>query len=543
MSRARRTFLFWLVVLLALPAAARIKVDRYRAATLPEVELWLTVLDGERPVPPDDALEFSVHVNGQIITDDIEWETAKKRGESMAVAILADARSNRWWGGVREQLPVLVDGLPEKSWGLGVTMEVGLTRLPEKGWSPRPDEIPPTLARVQSDGTRPQLYEGMQLALSAFPLREGLEHEDWEGPKAPEWKEKTPFPEDRILFVIADGDLGDERYRNERMRKLVNMARRRDVRIVAFYIDSPASSLSPDAIDEEGRSAESDEEDEARAFVNRRLLEVLARKTGGTFRRAYNLRDLNKIFTEATQELQNRYVLRFDAPGLRRGDTVEFAVTMQLPTGATEKARTYSARVANTLGFFDRIIDWISDFWESLPWWVELIIWIVLGLATVLIVLLLVMKSVRKRRAAAAAAQKARDAALAARKPCAVCGKLMMPGWKQCKFCAAEQAQVRPMRFRLTGRAGELMGQALRFDREIISVGSDAGCDIQLVGRGVASQHFGIRDRGDEFILTDFNSDTGTWVNGERVNQVILDEGDLIRAGDNEFVFGVEAQS
>ncbi len=62
-----------------------------------------------------------------------------------------------------------------------------------------------------------------------------------------------------------------------------------------------------------------------------------------------------------------------------------------------------------------------------------------------------------------------------------------------------------------------------------------------MADRGVGSQHFGIRDRGDEFILTDFNTDTGTWVNGERVSQVILDEGDLIRVGNTEFVFGIEA--
>lgn len=531
-----------LALLAALPALGRIKVDRYLPATLPKVELWTTVLDGERPVPPDDGLDFSVHVNGQIVTGEVEWETAKQRSEAMAVAIVADARSSRWWGGVRADLPLLVQELPEKSWGLGITIETGLTRRPEKDWSPRPDEIPPTLAGIQADGVRPQLYEAMQLALSAFPLREGLEHEAWEGPKAPEWKEKTPFPADRVLFVIADGDLGDERFRSERLRKLINMARRRDVRIMAFYIDSPSSSLSADAIDEEGRSAEGDDEDEARAFVNRRLLEVLARKSGGTFRRAFNLRDLKKVFGEATQELQNRYLLKFEAPGLRRGDTAEFAVTMQLPTGSTEKALGYSARISNILGPFDKVIDWISDFWESLPWWVELIIWVVLGLATALIVLVVVLRAVRRRRAAAEAAQKARAAALAARKPCAVCGKLMMPEWKKCKFCEAALAAVRPMRFRLTGRAGEHMGQALRFDRELISVGSDPGCDVQLVGRGIGKQHFGIRDRGDEFILTDFNSDSGTFVNGERVNQVILDEGDLIRVGDNEFVFGVEAQ-
>ena len=534
----RRILLISLAILFAAPAGARVKVDRYEAATLPEVALWLTLLDGDRPIPPGDDLEFSVHVNGQIITDHVDWETAKKRADPQAVAILADARSSRWWGGVREALPALVDGLPKGSWGVGLTMEVGITRLPEKGWSPRPDEIPPTLARISAEGQKAQLYQAMKTALLAFPLKEGLEAEDWEGKPEP-WGEDTPFPSDRVLFVIADGDLGDPRYRTERMRWLVSMARRRGVRIMAFYIDPPASTLDVD--DEgEGDGTVGAEEPDHEVFVNRRVLEVIARKTGGTFRRAYTIRDLPKLFGEATQELQNRYVLAFEAPGLRRGDTAEFQVTVQLPTGGSDKSLAYSARIGNVLGFWARISDWISNLWERLPWWAQLLIWVGLGLIVLLIVLIIAVKKVKKRRAARDAAKKARDAALAARKPCAVCGNLMMPGWTQCMFCAAQLAQVRPMRFRLTGRNGDFVGQAMRFDQEIISIGSAPGCDVQVMDRGVGTQHCGIRDRGDEFILTDFNTDTGTWVNGERVNQVILDEGDLIRVGDTEFVFGIE---
>ncbi|MEZ4468526.1 MAG: hypothetical protein R3F43_29830 [bacterium] len=464
------------------PSGARVKVDRYQAATLPEVELWLTLLDGDRPVPPGEELEFSVHVNGQIVNGDIDWETAKKRGEPRAVAILADARSIRWWGGMRDALPMLVDGLPEDSWGVGLTMEVGVTRMPEKGWSPRPDEIPPTLARIQAEGQKPQLYQAMKTALLAFPLKEGLEPEEWEG-KPEIWAEKTPFPEDRVLFVIADGDLGDPRHRTERMRWLVGMARRRGVRIMAFYIDPPASAVE----DEDAEGAGGADEPDHEVFVNRRVLEVIARKTGGTFRRAYTIRDLPKLFTEATQELQNRYVLTFDAEGLRRGDTAEFAVTVQLPTGGSDKSLAYSARVGNVLGFWARISDWISNLWEGLPWWARLLIWIGLGLVALLIVLIILVKAVKKRRKARDAAKKARDAALAARKPCAVCGNLMMPGWTQCMFCAAQLAQVRPMRFRLTGRNGDFVGQALRFDQEIISIGSAPTCDVHVMDRASAA--------------------------------------------------------
>jgi pSer/pThr/pTyr-binding forkhead associated (FHA) protein len=59
--------------------------------------------------------------------------------------------------------------------------------------------------------------------------------------------------------------------------------------------------------------------------------------------------------------------------------------------------------------------------------------------------------------------------------------------------------------------------------------------------RRVAEEHAGLRDRGAEFVLTDFNTDLGTFVNGQRITQTALHEGDVIRIGDTEFVFGVES--
>ena len=73
-------------------------------------------------------------------------------------------------------------------------------------------------------------------------------------------------------------------------------------------------------------------------------------------------------------------------------------------------------------------------------------------------------------------------------------------------------------------------------------LGADVNCALRVVDRGVAAKHCGLREREtDQYVLTDFNSDSGTWVNEERVSQVILDEGDVIRLGQTEFVFGIEA--
>jgi len=119
---------------------------------------------------------------------------------------------------------------------------------------------------------------------------------------------------------------------------------------------------------------------------------------------------------------------------------------------------------------------------------------------------------------------------------------VMMPEWTECLFCAQTRQAQRPMRFRLVGRSGAFAGRALRFDKHLVVFGSMGNADIHLPEHGVAPEHCGLRDRGDgEFLLSDFNTPGGTWVNGERITQATLSEGDVLRVGASEFVFGVES--
>lgn len=539
-----RALLCTLLVALAWPAAARVKIDRYDKATLPEVELWISLLDNNRPVPPADRLEFTVTVNGQIIRDEVEYESAGDRGDPIAVAVVVDARAESWWNAIKANLGALLK-LPEGSMAVGYRTRQEVDEVPEKGWAIEPAKLAPVLAEKAAAGDKAGLGQAMVRALKRFPLNPGLTPEP-EDEGAPPWKDEGACPTDRVMFVIADGDLGgSERFRSQNMRRIVRMARRRNVRIMGIGIDPAGAGAAEEeqvTVDDQGNIVTLDKAGPQANFDHRAVLKVISRKTGGTYRAAITEAEIPKVIQEARDELDYRYILEFDADALRRGELAEFAVTVQLPTGGADKARSFTARIDNELGLIDRVADWISTLWESLPWWVALIIYVVGGLIIVLVTLIIIVKQVRKRRRSRDAQDKARAAALAARRPCAVCGQMMMPEWTECLFCAQEAAAIRPMRFRLTGRTGDFMGQALRFDREIITIGSDPRCDVPVMDRGVAVQHCGIRDRGgEEFILTDFNTDLGTWVNGERVSQVIIEEGDLLRVGETEFVFGIEA--
>lgn len=505
-------------LLLALPAAGRVKIDRYESASLPQVKLWVSLLDDTLPIPPKSVRNVSVFADGDLVTGDIEWEIASEREMPIAASAVIDARGTDRWESAQRAMKVLMDNLPDDSMAFAIVTHDGARRIPKSDWTEKPSEIPPSLRSIKSGGEEPQLFRAVRMALRAYPLAEGYEPEpDGEVEFQPMQKEgDPPFPFDRVLFLIGDGELesGDDRA-HQQIGKLIKMARRRGVRIMSIGVTTGSDS-------EELWS-----------------LRTLARKTGGTYRRA-DL-EMGEVAKEVSLELGNRMIITAELDGFGREDEVAFQVKVTSARGE-DFSRDFVAKLGNVLGFWARLGDTIADAWEGLPWWGRLLIVLGASLIGAIIVLLVVWRKAKKAAAARQAANEERQAELDARRPCPICTQMMLPDWTECLFCKRSQVAERPMRFRLIGRAGVWMGQALRFDKELITFGAGPECDVQIVDRGVSIQHAGLRDRGDEeFVLTDFNIDGGTFVNGERIDQIPLDEGDLIRVGECEFVFGIES--
>jgi hypothetical protein len=517
-----RKLLFLLFFLACAPALARLKVDRYEPSTLPEVRLWVTLLDGTRPLKPGEVLSWAMFANGELLTDPPEVTTAAELERPMAVAAVLDARYSQRWQSIRAGLSAALEKLPGDSIVFGVATHEGTARLPEEGWSDKPGELAASLGQLEASGERPRLYAGLKAALRSFPLAPGFEEEPGDGELPPPPKEGAPpFPEDRVVYVVGDGHIETEAggaAEADRLRELVHMARRRGVRVMAVGVT----------------------EDDADHLWT---LRVLARKTRGTYRRAPGVEDVAGSMAEAAAELAGRFVLTSEVAGLRPGDPVSLGVRARLAGGQAEQSRDFVVQVDNVMSRFERLMDKIADTWERWPWWARGLLVLGVCLVVAVIVLIVVIRKARRARAARQAAEEARYAALAARRPCTVCGRMMMPDWTECLFCAQARAAEAPKRFRLTGKSGVWAGHVVRFDKELITLGSGDDVDVQVPERGVAAQHAGARDRGDsEFVLTDFNTDGGTWVNGQRINQIRIGEGDTIRIGDTEFVFGIEAE-
>lgn len=74
-------------------------------------------------------------------------------------------------------------------------------------------------------------------------------------------------------------------------------------------------------------------------------------------------------------------------------------------------------------------------------------------------------------------------------------------------------------------------------DVERITVGRTDESDLTLVEDRVSRRHAEVLRKGDNWILRDLGSTNGTWLHGERIEQVALQPNDVVRIGGAQVVF------
>lgn len=73
---------------------------------------------------------------------------------------------------------------------------------------------------------------------------------------------------------------------------------------------------------------------------------------------------------------------------------------------------------------------------------------------------------------------------------------------------------------------------------DAISLGRHRDNDIEIKDPFVSKRHFQIIEDEGEYYLEDFNSSNGTYLNGDKIFDIIrLKDGDIIRVGQIEFLF------
>lgn len=99
-------------------------------------------------------------------------------------------------------------------------------------------------------------------------------------------------------------------------------------------------------------------------------------------------------------------------------------------------------------------------------------------------------------------------------------------------------ASVAPARkVALLVTSGPNTGARFSIDRPMLSVGRGLDNDLVLDDQRVSRHHAELRLLGGRVCLTDLKSTNGTWVNGKRVVESVLTNGDKVSLGGLEFLF------
>lgn len=102
---------------------------------------------------------------------------------------------------------------------------------------------------------------------------------------------------------------------------------------------------------------------------------------------------------------------------------------------------------------------------------------------------------------------------------------------------AAVEAESPPRGCRLIVVAGPEIGAEWGFKQPEVVIGRDEECALMLTDIGVSRRHAKITLEGTKFVLTDFGSGNGTFLNGVRIQREELASGDEIVIGERTMRF------
>ncbi len=80
-------------------------------------------------------------------------------------------------------------------------------------------------------------------------------------------------------------------------------------------------------------------------------------------------------------------------------------------------------------------------------------------------------------------------------------------------------------------------GERHEVGKRVVVLGRSQDCDIQLADPNVSRRHAELRQENGSFRIVDLGSTNGIEVNGRRLRQATLEDGDTIVLGSTEVVF------
>ena len=109
--------------------------------------------------------------------------------------------------------------------------------------------------------------------------------------------------------------------------------------------------------------------------------------------------------------------------------------------------------------------------------------------------------------------------------------------WEEIESGAADEPESAVDRVSLLGRAGAARGQRIALTGSQSVIGRKRDCDVVVDSDSVSLMHASVFFRDGRWRVQNYISSNGTFVNGRRVKDATLADGDVIRLGDVEFEF------
>lgn len=90
---------------------------------------------------------------------------------------------------------------------------------------------------------------------------------------------------------------------------------------------------------------------------------------------------------------------------------------------------------------------------------------------------------------------------------------------------------------------GDSLRSGFPLNKDHMLIGREVKCAIMLNDNSVSRQHSSITRLAEGYLLKDLGSSNGTYVNGQRVQEYLLQDGDQVSIGDIEFWFEAPADA
>jgi VWFA-related protein len=449
----------------ALAAGAQLSIQQVEATQKrwPHARAYVNVIGASgSPIQGLSQDLFRVYESGSGDSSKIERVDsleAAQTGASIVIVVQASGAMMGIQEDIKKAVSAFVNGLSEKDQvavvDYGETAEIVAPFSEEKG------EVAGKAAKITFTGRSFLLYDGLaqatQLyAAAASPGKGGT---------------ATLLPVAKAIIVISDGrDNGSA----TDVEKLISDANKRRI---------PIHAVAHSELDQD-------------SLLN---LDLISRRTGGTYRPAPNAEDINKSLTVIKDYINKMYVIQWKTRLDHDGKDHKIEIAMENEGSSTALKSSILVRTPN-------FIDWLK-------------IGIIAAVALLIVVGGLAIYLVTRPKPPPT-------------RFCPVCKRAQMPDWDVCLFCL-KSAKARLVMQKGAGPKGKtwpLVGK-------VVSLGSGPENSIRILDGAVSGKHAGVAIDGNKFEIVDLGSKNGVLVNGKRTPRRFLRNGDVITLGMTEFKF------